>query len=208
MVQLCQHVDIQREKGPNVINEVHIHMLKHTHTHTAWTQACDYDKPCCLLRSSPRLWERMGRNAKETRRSQAYSFAVGVEGGGAREEGWMLLTTPHNSLSPSPFLSQHPFSLQRPHVCQPSSGAFLLSILPIFVVSPAVFLALLFSSFLLYVFFCFYILLLLNMFFSRGVTDKNINSQAYSVMHTEIRREPNWRRCNRGQELYDELQIL
>lgn len=24
----------QRKKGPNVINEVHIHMLKHTHTHT------------------------------------------------------------------------------------------------------------------------------------------------------------------------------
>lgn len=99
----------------------------HTHTHTAWTSACDYDKPCCLPRSSPRLLKRMGRNAKETRRSQAYSSTVGVEAWSAGAGGRMLLTIPHSALS----LFPHPLSLQRPHVCQPSSGASLLSILPI-----------------------------------------------------------------------------
>lgn len=60
----------------------------HTHTHVAWNRACDYDKPCCLSRSSPRLWKRMGRNAKESRRSQAYSSTVGVtEGGGLKWTG-------------------------------------------------------------------------------------------------------------------------
>lgn len=56
---------------------------KSARKHTGWREACDYDKPHCLPRSSPRLWERMGRNAKETRRSQAYSSKVGgVEGNG------------------------------------------------------------------------------------------------------------------------------
>lgn len=79
------------------------HREWHTHTHIAWTEACDYDKPCCLLRSSPRLWGRMGRNAKETRRSQAYSSTVQAGGGGGLKWGrrrWMLLTT-QLSFSPS-----------------------------------------------------------------------------------------------------------
>ena len=84
----------------------------------------------------------MERNAKETRRSQAYSPTVGVEGGGGlsrRRRGGCCL--PHHT-TPSlfPLLFPHALSLQRPHVCQPSSGASLLSTLPIFVVSPAVFL--------------------------------------------------------------------
>lgn len=68
-----------------------------TRKHTGWKEACDDDKPRCLPRSSPRLWERMGKNAKETRRSQAYSSKVVVGGGwrlGVKEEGgWMLFPT-------------------------------------------------------------------------------------------------------------------
>lgn len=53
-----------------------------------------------------------------------------------------------------PFFSSHPLSLQRPHVCQPSGGASLLSILPIFVV-PHVSLSLSFrfSCFLIFLYF-------------------------------------------------------
>lgn len=104
--------------------------------HAGWKEACDYDKPRCLPRSSPRLWERMGRNAKETRRSQAYSSKVGGEGVGVGEgmEAWS--EGGGGGLDALPYA--HPPSLQRPHVCQPSTGASLLPILPILVGPPDV----------------------------------------------------------------------
>lgn len=102
------------------------HARAHTHAHAnaAWKQACDYDKPRCLPQSSPRLWERMGRNAKESRRSQAYSTTVGLGRGGGdvcggekrvKKEGWILtlyLPLPASSQSAeTPFVSAKRWSV-------------------------------------------------------------------------------------------------
>lgn len=88
-IQMFKHIYIEHSHAP-----VHVQM----HIQTRWLEGGLWLWQASLSASrSPRLWERMGRNAKETRRSQAYSSKVEVGGWGGRwrlevkEKGdWML----------------------------------------------------------------------------------------------------------------------
>lgn len=134
-IQMFKHIYIEPSHAP-----VHVQM----HIQTRWLEGGLWLWQASLSASrSPRLWERMGRNAKETRRSQAYSSKVEVGGWGGR---WRLEVKEKGDWMLFPMLI---LPVCRDHMCvnQALEHPVLLPILPILVSLPAVSLSLFLSLF-------------------------------------------------------------
>lgn len=112
-----------------------------TYKHAGWKEACDYDKPRCLPRALPGFGRGWGGMLKKPGEAK-HTVPKWRWGGGGEMEAW---SEGEGGLDALPYA--HPPSLQRPHVCQPSTGASLLPILPILVSLPAVSLSLFLSRF-------------------------------------------------------------